>query len=349
MKKKVLLGMSGGIDSSVSAMLLQDRGFQVMGISFIFSDNEDVNDHNTQSAKMLARILGIRHLTIDLRKEFNDLVVNYFINSYQSGITPFPCAVCNPRLKFFNLEKYADKYSCDFISTGHYVKITEYQGIKYISSAKDPEKDQSFFLWGLRKKLLERLIFPLGEMHKQAVRECAATRGFPSLSEKAESLGVCFVKGNNYRKLLINNNIEASPGNFTDIEGNVLGKHKGIFHYTIGQRRGLGINVNKPLFVSEIRADTNEVVLAGYGEMYRSRIFLQETRFVESKSIDRDRIYTVKIRYRLQENRCNVIFLSGQKAIIELQEPVAMVANGQTAVVYDKNRVVGGGFIEGSE
>ncbi len=341
--------MSGGIDSSVSAMLLQDRGFQVMGISFIFSGNDDVNHHNTQSAKMLARKCGIEHLTIDLRKEFNDLVINYFINSYQSGITPFPCAVCNPGLKFFNLEKYADKYGCDFISTGHYVKIVEYEGIKYISSARDPEKDQSFFLWGLRKELIERLIFPLGDMHKQAVRKFAVARGFPSLSEKRESLGVCFVEGNNYRKFLIDNDIEAPPGNFTDTQGNVLGKHKGIFHYTVGQRRGLGINLNKPLFVSEIKADTNEVVLAGFSEMYRTRIFLKNVHFVSKHEPENEKIYTVKIRYRLQENPCRVIQHADEKAVVELLEPVSMVAKGQTAVIYDKNRVIGGGFIEGSQ
>ncbi|SHF80007.1 tRNA-specific 2-thiouridylase [Mariniphaga anaerophila] len=350
MKKRVLLGMSGGIDSSVAAMILQERGFEVMGVTFIFSgDVESNSHHSSQAAKSLADALGISHIVVDLRTEFKELVINYFINDYVSGKTPFPCAVCNPQLKFKFLEKIASDCSCNFIATGHYVRITEKQGIKYISSGRDRDKDQAFFLWGLKKELIEKLVFPLGDLLKQDIRQYAKERGFVSLNEKKESLGICFIEGNNYRNFLIDNGLTGSPGNFIDLQGNVLGRHKGIYYYTIGQRRGLGLQMNKPLFVSEIRVESNEVFLSDFDTMYRNRIFLENTHFVEEKLVRSDKTYSVKIRYRLQENLCTITLLPENRAIVQLKEPLAMVAKGQTAVIYEDDCVLGGGFIEGSE
>lgn len=350
MSKKVLLGMSGGIDSSVAAILLQEQGFDVVGITFIFSGNtNEINDHNSDSAKELAENLGIEYFTIDLRDDFRDQVIQYFISEYSLGNTPFPCAVCNPDLKFYNLEKYANKLSCEFIATGHYVNITENKGVKYISTGKDHSKDQSFFLWGLKKDLIKRLVFPLGDLCKSEVREIARQKGFEMLNQKNESLGICFIEGNDYRKYLRESGIEFNPGNFTDTNGNVIGKHRGIIHYTIGQRRGLGVHLNKPVFVSEIKPETNEVVLADFDKTYRSKIFLKNTHFVDESCIDFSGIFKLKIRYRLQENSCKLKLFDENRARLELENPVAMVANGQTAVIYDENRVIGGGFIDGSE
>jgi tRNA-specific 2-thiouridylase len=350
MKQKVLLGMSGGIDSSVAAIILQERGFEVIGISFIFSENTDAKlHHSLDSAKLMAKKLGMKHLTVDLKEEFKTQVISYFTNEYKSGRTPFPCAVCNPRLKFFNLEKYAKELSCDFISTGHYANIALYKGIKYISGGTDAEKDQSFFLWGLKPKTIQKLIFPLGEYSKSEVRKIATDNGFETLNKKNESLGICFIKGKNYRKFLKDKGLITKMGNFTDTKGNVLGKHNGIFNYTVGQRRGLGIHFNKPLFVSEINAETNEVVLSDFAEMYRTRILVKNSYFVSKHEPVIGKIYTVKIRYRLQENFCKIIPLDENRVIVELSEPVSMVAKGQTAVFYDGDRVSGGGFIEDSE
>ena len=350
MRQKVLLGMSGGIDSSVAAMVLQEQGFEVVGITFIFSGS-DMKDfyHSADSAKMLAGKLGIEHYVVDLREEFKNQVIRYFINEYSSGNTPFSCAVCNPKLKFYNLKKYADKLSCNFISTGHYVNIIEIEGVKYISSGKDRNKDQSFFLWGLQKELINRFIFPLGDLYKNDVREIAQQKGFEDLTQKKESLGICFIEGKDYRKYLENSGLNLIPGNFTDLKGKVIGKHKGVFHYTIGQRRGLGVHFNKPVFVAEIKTESNEVVLADFDEMFRSKIFLNNTHFVDKNSVDFNKTYTVKIRYRLQQNLCKLKLLDGCNAQIELEKPVAMVANGQTAVIYDEDCVIGGGFIESSE
>lgn len=350
MKQRVLLGMSGGIDSSVAAIILLERGFEVIGISFIFSEDSDAKlQHSLDSAKVMAKKLGIKHLTIDLKEEFKNQVISYFTNEYVSGRTPFPCAICNPQLKFSNLEKFAKTLSCANISTGHYVNTISYKNVRYISSGKDAEKDQSFFLWGLKQDTIQKLIFPLGKYSKSEVRKMATDNGFEFLNQKNESLGVCFIKGKNYRKFLKDNGMRSKPGNFTDSKGNVLGKHNGIFNYTVGQRRGLGIHFNKPLFVSEIKAETNEVVLSDFTEMYRTRILLKNSNFVSKNEPENEKLYTVKIRYRLQENFCKIIPLGENKVVIELSEPVSMVAKGQTAVFYDGDRVVGGGFIEGSE
>lgn len=349
MSKKVLLGMSGGIDSSVAAMILQEQGYEVIGITFLFSGNNDSDNHPTSiNAKNLAQKLGIEHHTVDLRNEFKELIISHFVDSYRYGKTPFPCAVCNPEVKFYNLEKYADKFSCDFISTGHYVNIVEKNGTKYISTGKDKEKDQSFFLWGLSKDLIERLIFPLENTLKDDVRKIAENKGFKSLSHQNESMGICFIEGNDYRKYLTEYGLKSGPGNFINKNGEVLGKHKGIFHYTIGQRRGLGVHLNKPIFVSELRYKTNEVVLADFDTLYRNVLYLQNTHFVKVEALNSKKIYKVKIRYRLQETSCNIRVLSYNKAVVELLQPVAMVANGQTAVFYEEERVIGGGFISDS-
>lgn len=346
MSLKVLLGMSGGIDSSVAAMILQEKGFEVIGITFLFSGNSEIDHHPTSvKATRLAQKLGINHYTIDLRNEFKKMIISYFVKSYKQGNTPFPCAVCNPEVKFHNLKKYADKFSCDYISTGHYVNIVEKNGTKYISTGKDSEKDQSFFLWGLSENLIERLIFPLGNISKDDVRKYSKNKGFNSLSHQNESMGICFIEGNDYRKYLTEVGLKSEPGNFINKNGKVLGKHKGIFHYTIGQRKGLGIHMNKPVFVREIIPETNEVVLADFDELYRSVLYLQNTHFVNDTALNIEKIYTVKIRYRLQETRCGLRISSPNEAVVELQEPVAMVARGQTAVIYEGEHVIGGGFI----
>lgn len=349
MGKRVLLGMSGGIDSSVAAISLLRQGYHVAGVTFLFGGEPEDLLKNSEAAKQLADSIGIEHHTVDLRKEFDELVLQYFKDSYLQGLTPFPCAVCNPQLKFAKLIEMANQMNCDMISTGHYVQVTENQAVKYVTEGVDPDKDQSFFLWGLSKNIIGRLIFPLGKFHKKEVRQLAQKHSFQFLNEKKESTGICFINGGDYRKYLSDNGIKARPGQFVDMKGNILGIHDGIINYTIGQRRGLNLHVNKPLFVSELRSATNEVVLGDYNDLYRSRIFLHNIHFVDINRMDNNKVYKVRIRYRNQENECRVLFHGKQNVEIELLNPVAMVAPGQTAVIYDENRVLGGGFIERSE
>ncbi|HYQ58016.1 MAG TPA: tRNA 2-thiouridine(34) synthase MnmA [Draconibacterium sp.] len=349
MNKRVLLGMSSGIDSSVSAMLLQEQGYTVIGITFLFSGTDDQNHNFLKDAIDLADCLKIRHVTVDLRKEFEAYVIQYFIDEYLKGRTPFPCAYCNPNLKFKYLNEYAIAMNCDSIATGHYVKTGHYIGRKYLFQGEDPEKDQSFFLWGLSREIIDKLIFPLGNYRKTEIRNVAFKKGFLSLSEKRDSLGICFIEGNDYRQFLKKRGIKSQPGNFVDQNGNVLGEHKGIFNYTIGQRRGLGLDLNFPLFVAEFRLDDNEIVLAKYDNLYRSNLCLENYYIIDNDVVNRNYELVVKVRYRLQETRCNLHILNDTVAEVELLEPEAMIAPGQTAVFYHNDRLVGGGFIKSAE
>lgn len=340
--------MSGGIDSSVSAMLLQEQGFEVVGITFLFSGTDEQNYHFLKDAVNLALSLNIKHITVDLRKEFEEIVIQYFIDEYTKGKTPFPCAYCNPILKFKYLNEYAQKNNCDFIATGHYVKIDLFKGQKYLFQGEDPEKDQSFFLWGLSREIVDKLIFPLGKFEKEYIRSYARKKGFVSLSTKKDSLGICFIEGNDYRNFLEERGIKSLPGNFIDKNGKILGQHKGICSYTIGQRRGLGLNLNFPLFVSEIRLDANEIVLEKYEDLYRSKLLLENYYIIDNQIIEEGIDLIVKVRYRLQETPCRLNILNDTEAEVELLQPEAMIAPGQTAVLFHGERLVGGGFIKSS-
>ncbi|MDX8337806.1 tRNA 2-thiouridine(34) synthase MnmA [Draconibacterium sp. IB214405] len=349
MNKRVLLGMSGGIDSSVSAMLLKEQGYKVIGITFLFSGSDEQNHHFLKDAVALADSLNIQHLTVDLRKEFEEYVIKYFIDEYQNGRTPFPCAYCNPNLKFNYLNKYAIANNCDSIATGHYVKTGLYNGKKYLFQGDDPEKDQSFFLWGLPREIVDKLIFPLGNFEKTEIRNLANERGYVTLAKKKDSLGICFIEGNDYRHFLKKRGIKSEPGNFVDENGNILGEHSGIFNYTIGQRRGLGLNLNFPLFVSEFRLDDNEIVLTKYDDLYRSKLRIENYYIIDNEIVDSGVQLIVKVRYRLQETLCSLHILNDTEAEVELLQPEAMIAPGQTAVFYHNDRLVGGGFIKSAE
>ena len=312
MNNRVLLGMSGGVDSSVAAILLKEGGFDVIGVTFIFSGSNNDANKLSNDAKTLAQALNIKHLTLDLRETFNDTVIKYFKEEYVKGKTPFPCAYCNPKMKFSSLEKIANEENCSYIATGHYARIKKIRKQNFIFQGVDPDKDQSFFLWGLERKLIDKLIFPLGDYTKNEIRDIAKNRGFQSLSEKKDSLGICFIEGNNYRKYLEIEGIKSSPGNFVDNEGRILGLHAGIINYTIGQRRGLGIQMNFPVFVAEIRLDENEIVLSKYDDLYKDKLYLKSVYLTEKQEIRVINDISVKVRYRLQKPSVICIFWINQ-------------------------------------
>ena len=349
MKPSVLLGMSGGVDSCVSALLLQEIGYEVVGISFLFYGETELSNDTFTDAESLADKLNIRHFIVDLRREFKNTVINYFINEYKAGKTPFPCAWCNPEMKFKALLQYAEIEKCGWIATGHYAQVKDYQGKNFIFEGVDPDKDQSFFLWGLNSSVLNRLILPLGSFTKTKIRKLAAEKGFVELSGKKDSLGICFTSNRDYREFLQKEGIFSAPGNFVNTKGEILGRHSGITNYTVGQRRGLGVNLNFPVFVAEIRPDNNEIVLAEYSNLYRAKVLINHIHFIDIQEINPDKIYNVKIRYRLQLTPCNLNILEGGRAEVRLLKPEAMIAAGQTAVFYDGERLVGGGFIERSD
>lgn len=337
--------MSGGTDSSVAAILLLEQGYEVIGITFRFWE-EGENNH-LEDARKLAAQIGIEHITYDARDIFREKIVGYFADEYLSGRTPFPCVKCNNELKWKLILQEADRLGCEKVAMGHYTRILQENGKYFVSEGFDPDKDQSFFLWGLQQEQLARIVFPLGEFHKKDVRKMAADRGFKKVSEKKDSLGACFCSGD-YRpflKSLLKNPDELIyPGNFIDPAGNVLGLHEGFPLYTVGQRRGL-IHLNRKVFVKEIRPKTNEVVLTSLQDMYKTEFMIRDVNVVD-ENLFSDHFDTIcRIRYRKQNTLCKVIFFENKRAKVILAEPLESIAPGQTAVFYRDGKVLGGGFI----
>lgn len=346
MKQRILLGMSGGTDSSVAAILLLEQGYEVIGITFRFWE-EGENKH-LQDAAALADQLGIEHIIYDARTVFNETVVQYFIDEYLAGRTPFPCVKCNNELKWKLIIEEADRLGCDKVAMGHYVIIEKKEQHFFVHEGADPDKDQSFFLWGLTQQQLSRIVFPLGKFLKTEVREMAAQRGFKKVSEKKDSLGACFCAGD-YRPFLKSQLTHPEqyicPGNFIDENNIVLGKHSGFPLYTVGQRRGL-IHLNKKVFVKEILPHTNEVVLAPLSHMYKTEFLIHTVNVVDKTLFGSEFDINCRIRYRKQNTACRVQFLDNNRALVELTEPLESIAPGQTAVFYKNSKILGGGFIE---
>ncbi len=346
MKQSILLGMSGGTDSSVAAILLLEQGYKVIGITFRFWE-QDENKH-LEDAQRLAQQLGIEHICYDAREVFKQTIVRYFVDEYLSGKTPFPCAKCNQELKWKLVLQEAERLGCEKVAMGHYTQIVENQGRYFVCEGVDGDKDQSFFLWGLTQEQLSRIVFPLGKLHKSTVRQMAAERGFQYVAEKKDSLGACFCT-DDYRPFLKSQLDEPSkhifPGNFIDEQGLILGIHKGYPLYTVGQRRGL-IHLNRKVFVKEIKPKTNEIVLAELAKMYKSDFLVQHYNVVD-KALFTDEFDTIcRIRYRKQNTLCRLVFLDDENLEVQLAEPLESIAPGQTAVFYRDGMVLGGGFIK---
>ena len=345
MKKGILLGMSGGTDSSVAAILLKEQGFEVTGITFRFREGGDesfVND-----ARELAAKIGIPHFVYDARDRFRENIISYFVDEYLQGRTPFPCVKCNNELKWKLIIDEADRMGIDFVAMGHYAGITQQNGLYFVTPGVDPDKDQSFFLWGLTQDQLSRIVFPLGSFHKKDIRALAAEKGFTKAAEKKDSLGACFLDGD-YRPFLKEKldsaGIVIQKGNFTDENGQILGTHQGYPYYTVGQRHGL-VYLNRKVYVKEIKPDKNEVVLAPLSALYKNSFDIFKTNFADKKLFSNEFDSIVKIRYRKQSHLCRVTFHENDYATIETLEPLEAIAPGQTAVLYRNGKVLGGGFI----
>ena len=344
---KVLLGMSGGTDSSVAALLLQDAGYEVTGVTFRFYEKGN-NTEYLDDARELCERLHISHITYDARNEFRERIISYFINEYMTGRTPVPCTLCNNYLKWPLLKKLADEKGIYHFATGHYVQKRNIDGYWHITTGTDADKDQSFFLWGLPQDILQRMLLPMGKLTKNKVREIAAERGFLKAAHKRDSLGVCFCPMD-YRSFL-KEHVKKElimPGNFYDESGNCLGKHEGYPFYTIGQRRGLGIYLNKALFVKQIIPQTNSIILSDQlCSLRKTEIYLTDWHVTNPSALfeTTDEII-VKIRYRKQANRCTVIPTPDGQLHIKLHEPLTSIAAGQAAAFYRDDVVLGGGII----
>lgn len=370
--KRVLLGMSGGTDSSVAAMRLLEVGYEVIGVTFRFYELNGSTEY-LEDARNLAERLGIRHITYDAREIFARQIIEYFVQEYLAGRTPVPCTLCNNYLKWPLLAKIADEMGIFYIATGHYAQNIQLNETFYITYAADSDKDQTFFLWGLKQDILNRMLLPMGDITKAEARAWAAEHGFRKVATKKDSIGVCFCPMD-YRTFLKDwlvrngqmsvSNSEASinnsqtsgsdkqtwsdrirRGRFVDEKGNFIAWHEGYPFYTIGQRRGLGIHLNRPVFVKEIDPEKNEVMLASLSSLEKTEMWLKDWNLVnQERTLDRSDII-VKIRYRKQENHGTITVTSDHLLHVQLHEPLTAIAPGQAAAFYGDGLLLGGGII----
>lgn len=357
-KGKVLVAMSGGIDSTVTAMLLHEQGYEVIGITMKTWDyaNAGVSKKETgccsldsiNDARQVAVEMGFHHFIIDIREEFGDFVIDNFVDEYMAGRTPNPCVLCNTHIKWNALLKRADALDCEFIATGHYASIESLNNRYFITKSKDAQKDQSYVLWGLTQECLKRTIFPLGKMTKPEVRQLAQDRGYSELAKKGESYEICFVPDNDYRNFL-RHRIEGldekvSGGYFVDQQGNILGQHLGYPFYTIGQRKGLGIALGKPKFVTEINPESNTVVLGDVEDLVKNGMYVGQVNTMKYASIPENLEVVAKIRYK-DPGTLSVLTQKNNRLFVEFQANVGGVAPGQSAVFFEGDHLVGGGII----
>lgn len=360
MKKKgrVLMAMSGGVDSSVAAILLHRQGYEIIGITMKTWDYASSGGSSKETgccsldsindARALAVRLGFPHYVLDLREEFENLIISDFIAEYLSGRTPNPCVLCNKFVKWDALLKKADLLNCDYIATGHYARL-KFENDRYIiSKGIDEFKDQSYVLWGLSQENLKRTIFPLGEFKKSEIKKMAHDNGFENLAKKSESYEICFIPDNDYRSFLDRKvkglKEKFAGGDFLSVDGKVLGEHKGFPFYTIGQRKGLEIALGEPMYVKEIRKDTNSVVLGRKSDLNRRTMQVNKINLMKYSSIDEPIRVLTKIRYHDKGTMGLLVFNNGI-ITINFDEDVSAIAPGQSAVFYDGQDVVGGGLI----
>jgi tRNA-specific 2-thiouridylase len=370
MKKRVLLGMSGGVDSSVAGYLLREQGYDVVGVTMkvwpqdCISRAEDkcCGPQAVADARGVAHSLGFAHYVVDEADQFERLVIDYFSSEYQAGRTPNPCVMCNEKLKFGNLWNKAEALGCDYIATGHYAIIEHHPDRAVLRKGIDPRKDQSYFMFSLRQAQLRRALTPLGGMSKPAIREIARSLGL-KVADKADSQEICFVPGNDYKAFLRSHlgDEEFHPGGIYDLEGNFLGEHEGIEMFTIGQRKGLPGGSPQPRYVVDLDPETNRVLVGSAEDLVSDDFEIDRVNWIsdgaaavpsrKSSSSAREDTRpssfeaTVKIRYSHPGTRASVSVLENGRARVQLHEPQKAVTPGQAAVIYDGDVVIGGGWI----
>ncbi len=356
--KKVMVGMSGGVDSSVTALLLKEQNFDVIGATLRLFSDEDISEaqekgrtccalSNIQDASAVSERLGVEHIVLDRREEFHSRVMGDFCGSYFGGRTPNPCIRCNRYLKFGSMLDYAVENGCEYIATGHYA-VTEFDealGRWLLKRPKDRSKDQTYVLYSLTQKQLAHTLFPLGGLTKDEVRAIAESYGLLN-SNKPDSQDICFVPDGDYVGFIRRFSGKTSPcGDFVDMEGRVLGKHNGIIGYTIGQRKGLGIALGRPAYVVRKDVSANTVTLGDEKDLYTRSFMIEDMNLISVPEISSPIRAAVKTRYSQHEQPAVLSYLGNGRYIAELDEPQRAVTSGQAAVFYDGDTVVCGGTI----
>ncbi len=356
---RILVAMSGGVDSSVASVMLHEQGYEVIGLTMKTWDYASSGASSKETgccsldsindARSLAVAYGFPHYILDIRNEFGDFVIDNFVDEYLAGRTPNPCVLCNTHIKWEALLKRADKLNCEFIATGHYANVRlEDNGRYVISKGKDENKDQSYVLWGVSQKNLARTKFPLGSFTKAEIRQMALDMGQEDLAKKSESYEICFVPDNDYRAFLRHRVADleekVAGGNFILTDGTVVGKHQGYPFYTIGQRKGLGIALGQPMFVTEILPEINTVVLGTQDELQKSAALVRGINLIKYENITEPLEAVTKIRYKDAGTISTIVEEDGLMKV-NFHHAVGGIAPGQSAVFYEGNDLLGGGFL----
>ncbi len=337
---RVLVGISGGVDSAVTAYLLKQKGYEVVGI--YMKMHEGPHEENLQKIEYLSKKIGFEYVVEDVREEFRKEVYEYFVKSYEEGATPNPCAMCNKQIKFGIFMKFLDKYNCEKAATGHYVRCDG----EFLYEAKDKNKDQSYFLFAIKKDILPKLIFPLGDYLKYDVKKIASEIGLENLAKGKESQDICFIDNSYIDVLKIHFNPDR-PGKVVDKRGKKIGTHKGYAHYTIGQRKGFRLfKSHKPQYVIGIDAKTNTLIVGDKEDLAKKKVFLKGVNiFIDEKVFECE----AKVRYRAPKIPAIVKMETKSKAVVDFKEGVIGVAKGQACVFYVGEKLLGGGWIRGAK